>query len=232
MFKFVGQKVVFGRLVNWVQYDDGTYGGFIQHKKNLHGGRVYDQAFVVDDAVVGIGGHVRGDSEIFGHSMVLDSDVTDSCLFGNTYVERSKLVHSHVSDGKVRDGSIVVDSTVRKGTLVVNSCLTKSLVAGDGTTVSDSVLHGTPIDGARLDLCSARLTNNKGLVYVGPALSSGRIVAFYKAVSGDELRATAGCFQGTISELREWVTLVHGHNQANFSWYMDAIEYAEKVLSR
>lgn len=233
MYKFVGQKVVFGRLVNWVQYDDGTYGGFIQHRKNLRGsGRVYDQTFVVDDAVVSNGSHVRGKSQIVGDSMVLYSEVTDSFISGNAYVDSSNLLNSAVSDATVRTNSVLVDSAVRDGALVIESQLTKSLVNGMRTAISSSILHGAVVDSARLDLHLAKLTNGKGLVYVGPALSSGRIVAFYKSACNDELRATAGCFQGTISELRERVMLVHGRNQANFSWYMDAIEYAEKVLSK
>lgn len=224
--KIVGQKVLNGVLLNWVQYDDGVYGGFLEDLDSVDASsRVLEDSIVYKESQV-----IRG-SVVFGGSKVSGGWVVDSRLDGTdtrmSYISGSTVVLSNLENCEVYC-STVTQCDIAPHVKVFDSELSITIVQGKFLSVRNSEIHRTNFEADFFTINGMSLIDGKNYLILGPAPSSGRYTLFYRSKIG--INVTTGCFGGTIEAFRNAVKKTHRDNQRYREWYLNAIKVAKKCI--
>lgn len=188
----------------------GTMGGFVESEYNLSQegtcwispyARVYDNATVVQDAVI------SGSAEIFNNSLITSrARVCDNAKIGGC--------------ARILDDAKVFGCATVAGHAYVRN---QAIVSQNAKLIDDSVVgHGMRIKD------NALLRSIDDALYIGPIGSRDDFTTFYKTEDRD-IWVCTGCFRGSLTEFEEAVRKEHAETTYE-SEYLDLIPYVKRKL--
>ncbi len=216
---FTYSEGIFNRKIK-----SGDLGGFVEKEENLsqqgnawvaNESIVYDDARVLENAVVTLS------SEVYGNAVVSGNAIVGSCskVFGNAAIKDcSETRHSEVSgnavvsgNAKIRDNSQVLgDAKVSGNAYVTHSKIRGNAVIKDNAFINyDCTIFGSAVISGSAEVCcgacicgNANITKSKDwlrVVGIG-GVDSG--VTFYRNKNnGISVAASASIFEGLVSNV-------------------------------
>lgn len=195
----------------------GTIGGYIEREENLSqdgccwvadNAVVYEDAKVLDDAVVSGYARVQGKAIICGEAKVDELALVEQCayIYGKAHICGKSWILgcSWVGEDAVVTGWAIVrgnadiyGSTVIKDDATVDGDI---VVSGTNNVITGLLISGN-YDG------DAKITSTKDYLTVRGLGSASRMTTFYKTEDG--VKVTCGCYTGTLDEFVKKVRETH-----------------------